>query len=174
MQVAKTSTEPDQDRDRRWLGRLWPSRYTRPHRPRPSGKRDSAVAKGQDPLEVELHYQRILSLSGQRHARCDPPGYRFCWWFYWLQAYHSTGGAFLHTCSCHNIGSLIHTMAIANTARDFVATDRRIGQGAFIEVVGQHDLNATAISRCRIVPVGCRTGRRGLQVNLAQGELYRN
>ena len=50
MQVAKTSTEPDQGRDRRWLRRLWPSRYTRPHRPRPSGKRDSAVAKGQDPL----------------------------------------------------------------------------------------------------------------------------
>ena len=77
----------------------------------------------------------------------------------------------------YNIGSLVHTMAMvhfANTARDFVATDRRIGQGAFIEVVGQHDLNATAISRCRIVPVGCRTGRRGPQVNLAQGELYRN
>ena len=89
------------------------------------------------------------------------PDDRFCWWFYWLQAYHSTGGAFLHTCSYHNIGSLIHTMAIANTARDFVATDRRIGQGAFIEVVGQHDLNATAIFRCRIVPVGYRTGRGG-------------
>ena len=35
------------------------------------------LLKGWTPLEVELHYERMLSLSGQRHAGCDPPRYRF-------------------------------------------------------------------------------------------------
>ena len=41
------------------------------------GKEILPLLKGQDPLEVELHYERMLSLSGQRHAGCDPPRYRF-------------------------------------------------------------------------------------------------
>ena len=35
------------------------------------------LLKGWPPLEVELHYERMLSLSGQRHAGCVPPRYRF-------------------------------------------------------------------------------------------------
>jgi len=79
----------------------------------------------------------------------------------------------------HNIGSLIHTMAtvhFAATVRDFVATESRIGQGVFIEEMGQHDLNiADGYIQVPDRPgLGVELVEEVLKANLAQGEPYWN
>ena len=77
----------------------------------------------------------------------------------------------------HNIGSLIHTMAtvhFAATVRDFVATESRIGQGAFIEEMSAHDLKV----KDGYIEVPDRPGlgvelvEDVLKANLAEGEPY--